>query len=343
MATCYYRERMGMKLASTEALTKKDILGLVREDLAAVEARVKDLTHSAIPLIDHINKYLHGSGGKRLRPAVLLLCSKLCGFEGKLAIELAGVVELIHAATLVHDDIIDHAHVRRGRPSVNSRWGNQITVLMGDWMYMTSFQIALQLRNLGVLDVLIEITRGMVESELIQLQKNGRTDVSAEEQMAICRGKTASLFSGCGRLAAMIAGAGPGAEEKLATYGLDLGITFQLTDDLLDYTSNQAVLGKPVLKDLEEGKVTLPIIYLLERADRGDRDFIREVVGNGDLSDVNKEKIIQLVRAYDTLTDVRNLAERHAAKARQCLHGFPDSIYREALLRIPELITSRTT
>lgn len=330
-----------MRTASRDTLTAKDIFGLIDPDLQKVEFHLNSKVGSVVPLVDDINRYLHKSGGKRLRPALLLLSSKLCEFDGEAAIQLGVVVELIHAATLVHDDIIDDAQLRRGRPSVNAKWGNQITVLMGDWLYMTSFSLALQLRDFRVLDLLIGITGKMVEGELMQLEHIGCTDVSVEEQLEICLRKTAHLFSGCGRLGGLLGNVGSEQEEKLGVYGRTLGMAFQLVDDLLDYTSNVGVLGKPVLKDLEEGRATLPITYLMERADRTERNFVREMVRSQDFSVTNKEKVLRLVQLYGTLRDTRKLAQEYAEEAKRCLFDFPDSIYREALLKVPELVISR--
>lgn len=330
-----------MKTASEVSFTPRDIFRLVEEDLGKVEARLKEMSPSAVPVINDINNYVHDSGGKRLRPAIVLLSSRLCGAEGDAPIQLGVVVELIHAATLIHDDIIDGAELRRGLPSVNARWGNPITVLVGDWLYMTAFHLALALRDFRILDLLIGITRKMVEGELMQLACNWRVDISVEQQLEICSRKTADLFSGCSRLGAFLAGTDSGRENRLGVYGRSLGMAFQLVDDILDYTSNETVLGKPVLKDLEEGKATLPIIYLMQRADRAERRFIERVVQAQDFSSENKKKIIRLVRAYQTLAETQTLAERFAQEARSTLLDFPDSIYKEALLKVPEFILNR--
>jgi len=330
-----------MKTVSSVSLAPKDIFKLIENELQKVELALKTEGHSAFPLVDDINRYLHDSGGKRFRPVLLLLSSKLCGFEGKPAIVLSVVVELIHAATLVHDDMIDNAAVRRGRPSVNARWGNQVTVLMGDWLYMTSFYLALRLHNFRVLDLLIHVTRKMVEGELVQWEQFGRIDLSVEEQLEICRRKTAYLFSGCGRLGAILADMDEQKEQKLGTYGQSVGMAFQLTDDLLDYTSNEDTLGKPVLKDLEEGNITLPIIYLMQRADQKEQDFISKVVRTKDFSSANKKRIMELVRAYGTLGEVQDLAEEYVRKAKTALLDFPDSIYREALLKFADFVIDR--
>ena len=200
-----------MTVQISRRLTLKDIFLLVKSDLAEVETRLDSEIQSAIPLVNDINRYLHTSGGKRLRPAVLLLASKLCGAPTEAALRLSVVVELIHVATLVHDDIIDNSDVRRGRPSVNAKWGNQITVLMGDWLYMTSFQIAMKERSMRILDILIDITRKMVEGELLQLEQEGRMEVTEQQQLEISLYKTAYLFSGCGRLGAILGEHGSGS------------------------------------------------------------------------------------------------------------------------------------
>ena len=327
--------------AQQTGLSIRDILSLIRPELNQVETNLAELTRGTLAIIDHINQYLHNSGGKRLRPAVLLLCSKLCGFRGDAAVKLASVVELIHVATLVHDDIIDNANLRRGRLSVNAKWGNESAVLVGDWMYMTSFNIALQLRHFKILDVLIDITRTMINGELMQLEQDGHLDVSEEYQMEVCLRKTARLFSGCGRLAAIMANVEAEQEEALADYGRSLGLAFQLTDDLLDFTSEESVLGKPVLKDLQEGKLTLPIIYLLRRAKENEKEFVRNMVLKHDFSADNKSRVMDLVNRYGTLRDIQKLARVYADRSRKALEDFPPSVYREALLQIPGFILDR--
>ena len=334
-------KKIGMKTGTDSVLTAKEVFRLVESDLEEVELRLTSEAQSSLSLVNDINRYLHDSGGKRLRPAVLLLTSKLCGLKGDPVIVLSSVVELIHVATLVHDDIIDNSQVRRGQPSVNTKWGSEITVLMGDWLYMTAFQVALQQRDFRILDVLISITRQMVEGELLQLEYNGRLDITEEEQLEICLRKTACLFSGCGRMSGILARLEPEKEEQLSLYGRSLGMAFQLADDLLDYTGQATVLGKPVLKDLEEGKVTLPIIFLMQQAKSSERDFVRGVVESQDFSKQNKREILRLIKAYDTVAKVRDAAEKYAREAQECLADFPDSIYRDALLSIPELVISR--
>ena len=333
--------RMKSDLSLSGALTKEELVRPVAEELAQVEAELQGYTDSAFPLIDEINQSIHESGGKRLRPALLLLVSKLCKTGGSEVIKLGTVVELIHVATLVHDDIIDKADVRRGRPSVNARWGNEITVLMGDWMYMTAFQIALELRNFRVLDVLIQLTRTMVTGEMMQLALDRRVAISVEEQKEISLRKTARLFSACSALPAILSDAPAAAEQSLAAYGRALGMAFQLTDDILDYTADEQGLGKPVLKDLEEGKVTLPIILAFSQANPAERDRLAGLARQGELSGGDKQEILSLLRRYRTLDEARKVVQSYVAEAINCLGGFPASPARESLMYLPAYVLNR--
>lgn len=330
-----------MKLLQRTPLSGAQIFQLVQDDLEEVERRLKLEALAKHPLISEINHYLHDSGGKRLRPALLLLAAKLCGAPREAALQLGVVVELIHVATLVHDDIIDEAELRRGRPSVNAKWGNEITVLFGDWLYMTAFWVALQERRFEILDVLIDITRKMVEGELLQLERNHRLDTTLEEYFKICWHKTAYLFSGCARLGALIGDQPEEVVERLASFGRALGMAFQVTDDLLDYTADEAVLGKPVLKDLEEGNVTLPVIELMRRADPEDREFLRRIVEAQEFSPENKRRVVKMVRESGALEYARRIAERFAQEAREQLSGLSDSCYLLAMRELPHLIVAR--
>src|SRR5579885_933634 len=242
----------------------KEVFELISEDLLAIEREFGRDTVSNVAAITQIGEYLRNGGGKRIRPALLLLSAKLMDYRGQGAIRLGAVVEIIHTATLVHDDIIDDAQIRRGRPSANTRWGNSKCVLAGDWLYMQSFKIAVQERNFRVLDALIELTQQMVEGELLQMEKLGKLITLAEHFDLIYR-KTACLFSVCMRLGAVLGQATAEQEEAAASYGRNLGMAFQIVDDVLDLTASESVLGKPVASDLREGKVTMAVIYALER------------------------------------------------------------------------------
>src|SRR5436309_8067237 len=286
---------MGMsKLA--QAFTAKEIFDLVKADLRRVEEEMALESVSSVEAITTIGRYLQSSGGKRLRPSLLLLSSKLIGDGGASAIHLGAVVEIIHAATLVHDDVIDAAETRRGRPSTNAQWGNHTSVLAGDWLYMQAFQVAVRERNFRVLDILIGLTQMMVEGELLQLERIGRIDVSEADYMELVHRKTAGLFSACARLGALMAGADSSAEDKLGEYAWNLGMAFQLVDDMLDFTAREQTLGKPVGGDLREGKITLPLIYALEKADARERASIETVLKERSYDRVPFRDVLALIK-----------------------------------------------
>ena len=250
----------------------------IREDLDAVEREFHRHIQSRVALIPEMGRYIQKSGGKRVRPAVLLMASRLSGYTGDRAVLYASVVEFIHTATLVHDDIIDGADLRRGRLAVHSRWGNDITVLLGDYLYIKSMAMALTYDSLEVIRELCDVTLRMIEGELYQLTKAGDVDITEEEHFDIIRRKTAFLFGGCAQIGGMLGDVSPEEESALREYGFNLGIAFQLVDDLLDYTADQVALGKPIGADLREGKVTLPVILLLQRGGEEAGRLIRSVV-----------------------------------------------------------------
>ena len=322
-------------------MTPHEIYKLIEKDLAQVEVELTRQSTPGIALIDSIGQYICGSGGKRIRPAILLLGAKMCGYEGPVGPRLGAVVELIHSATLVHDDIIDNANVRRGRASVNAQWGNEITVLVGDWLYMTSFSLALGERRLKVLDILIEATRKMVEGELIQLTLNGNLDITEEQHLDISIRKTAFLFSACSQLGGILGAAGKKREELLRLYGLNVGLAFQLVDDVLDFTSTESTLGKPVGSDLKEGKLTLPLIYLMRDGEPQYREMVRKALHESEADAANRDEIFNLVREYRTADRVLEKARDYAQKAKDCLKDFPAGQARDALLCIPDYIVQR--
>src|ERR671927_316099 len=251
-------------MSSHVAINAKEFFELLREDLAAIEREFGRDTVAGVEAITEIGEYLRNGGGKRIRPALLLLSSRLFNYEGRGAIRLGAVVEIIHTATLVHDDIIDDAQTRRGRPAANTQWGNSKCVLAGDWLYMQAFKVAVQERNFRILDTLIELTQQMVEGELLQMEKLGKL-ISLEEHFDLIFRKTACLFSVCMRLGAILGGASPEQEGALGKYGHDLGMAFQIVDDVLDLTASQEILGKPLASDLREGKVTMAVIPAPQR------------------------------------------------------------------------------
>ncbi len=323
------------------ALTAAEIHFLVRDDLERVEAAITEQSVGSVEQIAEISRYLHASGGKRIRPTLLLLVCKLFREPDAAAISLAAVVEMIHAATLVHDDVIDVAQTRRGRPSANVIWGNHTSVLAGDWMYMQAFQVALQLRNFHILDILISLTQMMVEGELIQLQRIGRIDVSETDYMELIDRKTAALFSACARLGAVAGGADEATESRLSEFAWNLGMAFQLIDDMLDFTSREKVLGKPVGNDLQEGKVTLPMIYALNEATPAERQLVETVLRDQNYSRVPLSKIQELITQRGGLDRARERAQFFTDRARQLIAGFPESRCQAALAAVTELVTER--
>jgi octaprenyl-diphosphate synthase len=319
----------------------KEIVALVEDDLVKVEELFEQQVRSDVRLLAEIGGYVREGGGKRVRPALLLLACRLAGYRGDRAILLASVVEFIHTATLLHDDIIDEATVRRGRSSVNTRWGNDVTVLLGDFLYTKSMSMALSQDNLKILRLLSDTTLRMIEGEILEIERNGKLEVTEDEHVDLVRRKTADLFAACTRIGAMLAAVGDEKERALASYGLNLGICFQMVDDLLDFTAEEKTLGKPVANDLREGKLTLPMIFLLRKAGPAAADKVRAVLDDRGFDRVSREEIVRLARDHGALEEARLLAERYAEAARRDLQVFERSAYREALEVLPDFILAR--
>jgi octaprenyl-diphosphate synthase len=349
-----------MAFAVQIARSIRGVFDLIRDDLALVEQEIAAQNSAAIQPVDEISSYLREGGGKRLRPALLLLAAGASGYRGPAAIRLGAVVEMIHSATLVHDDVIDGAQTRRGRPSTNARWGNHMSVLAGDWLYMQSFEMALRERSFAILDILIDLTQNMVEGELLQLMRLGQIDLNEAEATELAYRKTACLFSGCARLGAVLGRQPKHVEESLADYGRNAGLAFQLVDDLLDFTASPEQLGKPVLSDLKEGKVTLPLIFALQSgalqnsadspAAEGERNghspaecrrLIAKVLEERNFVSVRPEQITKLVRETGAQARAANLARDYVSRAKACLDVLPDTEYRRALLAVPDFILER--
>jgi len=322
------------------AINGREVFEMLRDDLAAIEREFGRDTVSRVSAITEIGEYLRGGGGKRLRPALLLLSSKLFDYQGRGAVRLGAVVEIIHTATLVHDDIIDEADTRRGRPAANTQWGNPKCVLAGDWLYMQAFKIAVQERNFRILDTLIDLTQQMVEGELLQMEKLGKL-ISLDEYFDLIFRKTACLFSVCMRMGAILGGATAEQEESLARYGLDLGIAFQIVDDVLDLTASESVLGKPVASDLREGKVTMAVIHALERCTPRERKMIETVVRERAFEGVTHGEVLEILNRYGSLDVANQRALQYATLARNAICSFPDGEIKRALLWAPEFVVAR--
>ena len=327
-------------MSTPATINGKEVFELLRDDLAAIEREFGRDTVAGVEAITEIGEYLRGGGGKRIRPALLLLSARLFNYQGRGAIRLGAVVEIIHTATLVHDDIIDEAQTRRGRPAANTQWGNSKCVLAGDWLYMQAFKIAVQERNFRILDTLIDLTQQMVEGELLQMEKLGKL-ISLDEHFDLIYRKTACLFSVCMRMGGILGGATREQEDSLAQYGHDLGMAFQITDDVLDLTASENVLGKPVASDLREGKVTMAVIHALERCTPIERKRIETVLRERTFDGVTHAEILEILEKYGSLEAANVRALRFAEMARNAICSFPDSEIKRALLWAPEFVVAR--
>ena len=306
----------------------------------AIEHELGRDAASSVSTITEIAEYLRNGGGKRIRPSLLLLAAHVMGYFGPGAIRLGTVVEMVHTATLVHDDIIDGADMRRGRPSANTTWGNEKCVLAGDWLYMQAFRVALEEKNLRVLDLLIGLTQQMVEGELLQIQKLGKA-VSEPEYYDLIFRKTACLFSVSMQLGATLAQASPAQEDALAGYGRSVGLAFQIVDDVLDLTATEEVLGKPVASDLREGKTTLPVIHALEHGTPAEREVISRVLEDGGFLRTTREQVQEILHRNGSVDYAMAIADRHAEHARESLVDLEDSEFKRALLWVPDFVVAR--
>lgn len=324
-------------------LAAKQIFDLIKPEMALVEAEFEDQARSNIQVIDFLGDYLRASGGKRVRPALLILANYAVGGIGKNenVIRMAAVMEMLHTATLVHDDIIDNADLRRNRASVNAKYGNQTAVLMGDWLYMTAFETSLRERSLEILDILTRLTRKMTEGELIQLTLLGNVDITREEYFDVLRRKTAYLFSACCEIGSILGNADLDKQVALKNFGMDLGVAFQIADDLLDLTSDDSTLGKKAGTDLIEGKITMPLILLAE-AVPSVKVLLEDVMATGEYSESAREKIDRLISDNDIYAKTREVAVSYAEAARKNLEIFVKSEYLNALGAIPNFVIDRS-
>ena len=314
----------------------------VREELERVEGEFARHLESRVELIPQMGRYIQMSGGKRVRPAVLLMAARLCGYTGDRAVLNAAVVEFIHTATLVHDDIIDEAETRRGRLAAHSRWGNDVTVLLGDYLYIRSMAMALTQDTLDVIRLLCDVTLRMIEGELYQLTKTGDVTITEEEHFEIIRRKTAFLFSGCAEIGGLLGTATTAQRTALREYGFDLGIAFQIVDDVLDYTANESALGKPIGGDLREGKVTLPIILLLRKTGPDVADLVQRVVAERSVTPEDWRSIKDLLVHHGAIDAAFERATIHAHRAKQQLAvAFLPSVERDGLMALTDYVLSR--
>ena len=313
----------------------------IRDDLRAVEREFARHVQSQVSIIPAIGNYVKDGGGKRIRPAVLLMAARMAGYSGERAVLYASVLEFIHTATLVHDDIIDEAELRRGRDAAHTRWGNHLAVLFGDFLYLKSMSLSLTQDNLEIIRLLCDVTLRIVEGEIYQLTKKGVVDISEEEHLDIVRRKTAYLFAGCARIGGMLAPITLDEQEALWEYGLHIGMAFQIVDDLLDFTGEETALGKPVGGDLREGKLTLPVIHLLSRGDgRGDA-LVRQIVREQDVTRDDWRELRALLAQTRSIDYAQSTAFEFVERAKRALRAFPPGPARDALMFLPDHVLSR--
>ena len=316
--------------SSSEQLQPATAGDLLADELAAVDRLIRHRLASEVALIDQISRYIIGAGGKRIRPRLVLHFANALGFAGRERFELAAIVEFIHTATLLHDDVVDESSLRRGRQTANAMFGNAASVLVGDFLYSRAFQMMVAVNRMRVLDVLADATNVIAEGEVLQLMNMHDPDIAVDDYLRVIRFKTAKLFEASARLGAVLAEVDRAVEDDCARFGRSLGTAFQLVDDLLDYEGATAELGKNVGDDLREGKPTMPLLVAMERGNRAERDTIRHAIEHGEVQRLSD--IVTIVRSTGALEATRDAARAEADKARECLRSLPAGPHRAALL-----------
>lgn len=320
---------------------KHRILSLVKDDLSEIEVALEQNLNPHFDLVSQVAGHLLFSGGKRLRPLLMVLSARLCGYHGNYEKTFSTIFEYLHAATLLHDDLVDEATLRRGKPVAHSIWGNAIAVLVGDFLLARSLSIAAETERPDVIKVVAEITENMSQGEIHQLMKKGCIDLTETEYMEIIERKTAVLFQGTCRVGALISGVSKEKEDALAGYGFNIGIAFQMVDDLLDYSQNTPALGKKVGADLKEGKLTLPVIYSLKSADATDRIRMEKIIKDKDFSMEDFETLIAIMKKYGGQTYTQKVAQTYVENAKNALEIFKNSTTKEILLTIADYTLAR--
>lgn len=331
------------RLASrfTAASTLDAVFESVRPRLAQVDRFIAEQFASGPRTVQEAGSYVVNGGGKRLRPAVLLVVARMLGYQGERDIRYGAVVEMIHSATLVHDDIVDHAAIRRGRPAANQQWGNQLTVLLGDWLYIRSMELALELGDVEVMRIISRATMQMIEGEIQALELRRRSDITVAQYLDIARRKTAELFAASCAIPSCFAGEFHRFREPLEEYGRNLGICFQLVDDILDLTGSQQHLGKPVFSDLQEGTMTLPFILMWPRLSTTERSLVENILRGNNMSDTTAVLLRELLHEKDVLTQARSVATDYAERALAAVSSLPGGPERDSLLAAAALVVER--
>ncbi len=325
----------------TTTLAPPQPLALVAEDMRAVDAVIARRLDSGVPLVGTVSRYIIQAGGKRLRPALLLLMAGALGYRGEQRFNLAAVVEFIHTATLLHDDVVDDSTLRRGRATANQAFGNPASVLVGDFLYSRAFQMMVDARSMRIMEILAEATNVIAEGEVLQLMNMHDASLDEAGYLRVIRSKTAKLFEASTRLAAVLAGSPPDIEEACAHYGQALGTAFQVIDDVLDYDGTADEMGKNLGDDLREGKATLPLIAAMQRGTPEEADTIRTAIEQGSVSAL--DAIVSIVRSTGSLEVARQAAAAEARRAMEALNALPRNAYADALHQLAASLLERRT
>jgi len=320
---------------------KQKILEAVKDDFQAIEKELADNLNPYFDLVSQVAGHILFAGGKRLRPLLMVLCARLCGFSGRRAARFSTIFEYLHAATLLHDDVVDGASLRRGKEVANRKWDTPTTVLTGDFLLARGLSIASETESCEVIETIAEITENMSQGEIRQLEKKGDLNLSEDEYLEVIRCKTAVLFQGACRTGALVAGAKMEFVERLKDYGYHLGIAFQMADDLLDYTQDASSLGKLAGADLREGKLTLPLIHALSLAKEEDRNLMADLIKNPDFTPDEFRCLVDLLRSYGGITYTESMATLHIEKAKAALEAFDDVGPKEILEDIADYALAR--
>ena len=315
------------------------VLSLIAHDMDQVDAVIARRLESGVPLVGEVSRYIISSGGKRLRPALLLMVCGALGYRGEQRFNLAAVVEFIHTATLLHDDVVDESTLRRGRATANESFGNPASVLVGDFLYSRAFQMMLDAHDVRVMEILADATNVIAEGEVMQLMNMHDPGLDEAAYLQVIRSKTAKLFEASARLAAVLAGASPKVEQACTDYGQALGTAFQVIDDVLDYTGDAGVMGKNLGDDLREGKITLPLIAAMRRGDEDQRALIRRAIETGALDEL--DHVIAIVRATGALDVAREAASREAQRAMSAAAQLPANPHAQALVQLAASLLQR--
>ena len=334
--TTTHAQRSSQPVVATDI---KQIIGLIEDDMAAVNALIHQRLQSDVVLINQMGHYIINSGGKRLRPILALLSARAFGYEGKQHIDLAAIIEFIHTATLLHDDVVDASEMRRGRETANNIWGNEASVLVGDFLYSRSFEMMVELKNMRVMEILAHATNTIAEGEVLQLLNCHDPETTEERYLEVIRSKTAKLFEAATQLGAIISQRPPAEETAMAAYGMHLGTAFQLIDDVLDYSANAGEMGKNIGDDLAEGKPTLPLIYTIRHGNAEQSRLIRDAIENDGRDNI--EAVIEAINATGAIEYTARMAQAEASKAMSAIANIAPSPYKDALCALAEFSVNR--